>query len=530
MSEQKPHKIDETFRSMIERMSFEPPTANLDGMRANALQLHLGRLRAENGWLKAALGIAMLLLGGSGYVLLKGDAPPRQESVAQQIIKVKETDTVYITRTERVYIRVPIPESINDGSDFAQDNTKAIDSQSKNNKTSPNEETITLSESYRSTANPKSGISKNTPYDSKDIVENNRSGNRKRSITTNQSYGQKPNHQKQADNVESNGQNMAKNQALAENIVPPTADLKHTPEALMGAENNLLNLDFLEPLNYSIVPHLNIPKIHGILKNQSAAKLKKTHQPFSKRLSVSVYFSPELNSLRLRRDEIDAFEYGHEKITETQVAGFRVGIKLSGKLSLLTGMEYQTIRFEHAGLSKETLIAQDVNGKPTFLKKTVFGMAQIPGDFYTSNPMVGSRVVIEGDEDNFVQHLRIPMALQYDFYSRKLPWRLQQKNMGLKLYTLVGGYWAIPTKQQMKAEIYEPDGHDFYSTITHFQNTKSYFGFNAGVGAEIRYGRHWQVFGEPYCQTNISSMVQDLPLRTFVDGFGCRFGVKFQLK
>ena len=56
MSEQQPHKIDETFRSMIERMSFEPPPANLDGMRANALQLHLGRLRAENGWLKAAQG------------------------------------------------------------------------------------------------------------------------------------------------------------------------------------------------------------------------------------------------------------------------------------------------------------------------------------------------------------------------------------------------------------------------------------------------------------------------------------------
>ncbi|RDB02658.1 hypothetical protein [Runella aurantiaca] len=524
MSEQEPHKLDETFRTMIERMSFEPPTTNLDTMRANVLQMQLGRLQTENGWLKAALGIVMLLLGSTGYVLLKENAPVQQKSVVQQILKVKQTDTVYITRTERVYIRVPIPESIDDGPDLAQNHHEEPDNQfntNKNPKTLPNEETATL--------HPKIGVHKNRSFDSKNIVKNNESDNPKHSIFNSQPLSQNLNRRKQAGKVESYGQNMAKNQALTENIVPPTADLKYTPEALMGAENNLLNLDFLEPLNYSNVPHLNIPKIHYKSKNQSTAKPKKPRQPFSERLSLSAYYAPELNKLNLRRDNIDAFEFGHESITSTQVAGMRVGIKLSDKLNLLTGLEHQTIRFEHSGLSKETLIAQDINGQPTFFKKTVFGIAQIPGDSYTSNPAVGSRVVLESDEDNFVQFLRIPLAFSYDFYRQKLHW-FEQRNTNLKLYALVGGYWATPTKQQMKVEIYEPDGHDFYTTLTHFQNTSANIGLNVGLGAEIRYGQHWSVFGEPYYQTGIKSMVQNLPLRTFVGGFGCRFGLKYQLK
>ena len=520
MSEQEPHKLDETFRSMIERMSFEPPTANLDTMRANVLQIQLGRLRTENGWLKAALGLVMLLLGSTGYVLLKANAPARQEAVVPQILKVKQTDTVYVTRTERVYIRVPIPESIDDGPDLAQNDYEKTDNQSKANKNSetlPNEETATL------------GVRKNKSFDSKDIVETNRSNNRKRSIFKNQPLAQNLNRQKQVDNVESYNQNVTKDNTLIGNSTPASDGLKNTTEELNNEKPDLLNLDFLEPLNYSNVPHLSIPKIHYKSKNPTNQKLRKPRQSFGERLSLSAYYAPELNRLNLRRDDIDAFEFGHESIKSTQVAGIRTGIKLSDNLSLLTGLEYQTIRFEHSGLSKETLVAQDINGQPTFFKKTVFGIAQIPGDFYTSNPTVGSRVVLESDEDNFVQFLRIPLAFSYDFYRQKLHW-FEQSTTVLKLYALVGGYWATPTKQQMKVEIYEPDGHDFYTTLTHFQNTRANAGLNAGLGAEIRYGQHWSVFGEPYYQTGIKSMIQNLPLRTFVGGFGCHFGLKYQLK
>lgn len=239
MSEQEPHKLDETFRSMIERMSFEPPAANLDTMRANVLQIQLGRLQTENGWLKAALGIVMLLLGSTGYVLLKGNAPVRQESVVQQILKVKQTDTVYITRTERVYIRVPIPESIDDGPDLAQNNYEELDNQSnanKNSETLPNEETATL--------HPKIGIHKNRSFDSKNIIENNGAANRKRSIFNNQPLTQNLNRRKQAGKVESYGQNFTDNKALIGDSILSADGLTNTAEELNEGKPDLLNLDF----------------------------------------------------------------------------------------------------------------------------------------------------------------------------------------------------------------------------------------------------------------------------------------------
>jgi hypothetical protein len=488
MSDQEPHKIDETFRSMIERMSLEPPATNLDGMRANVLQVQLGRVRTENGWLKTALSVAMLLLGGSGYLLTKNTAPNtsfKQVPLAQKTTIVKHTDTVFITRTERVYIRV-IPEAIDDGPNLAQsDKDEFVDNQSdsnKNSETLTNEKTVTLNQDH--------------------II-------------------QKTNNTQEA--------KAQKRDTFVKNERERTKNLTQVSNTITNVENKLLELDFLEPLGYSTDLHLKIPKIRYRPQNQTVTKSKKPRIPFVERLAVSAYYAPELNQLHLRRDQIEAFEYGHESVEHTQIVGLRFNVKVSDKLTLLTGLENQTINFEHSGLNKEPLIAQEVDGQPTFFVKTVFGIAQIPNDFYTSNPTVGSSVIMEGDEDNFVKYLRIPLAFRYDFYHQKVSW-LKQQNMELKFYALGGGYWAVPTKQQMNIEVYEPDGHDFYTTLTHFKNTKTHLGINVGAGAEINYGRQWHIFGEPYYQTTMNSMVQNLPIRTFLGGFGLRFGIKYQLK
>ena len=528
MSEQDPHKIDETFRSMIERMSLEPPATNLDGMRANVLQVQLGRVRTENGRLKTALSAALLLLGFSGYLLTKNTEPIasfKQLPLAQKTITVRHTDTVYITRTERVYVRIPIPEAIDDGPDLAQSDTdEFIDNQSNSNKnpeTLLNEKTATLNQNDipRQTNNTQETKAQKRGT----FVRNERKKAKNQPIINNTTSVTL------IENEQSNTQDGGTEAISKASNNAPTDNLAQVSNAITNVENKLLELDFLEPLGYSIDPHLKIPKIRYSPQNQTAAKPKKPRIPFVERLSISAYYAPEFNQLYLRRDQIEAFEYGHESITSTQVIGLRTGIKLSDKLTLLTGIENQTINFEHSGLSKEQLIAQDVDGRPTFFKKTVFGIAQLPNDFYTSNPTVGSSIIMEGDEDNFVQSVRVPFGFKYDFYNQKLPWK-SRENVGLKLYALGGGYWSIPVKQEMKIEVYEPDGHDFYTTLTHFQNTKTHFGANIGAGAEINYGRQWHIFGEPYYQTGLNSMVQNLPIRTFAGGFGFRFGFKYQLK
>lgn len=524
MSEQEPHKIDETFRSMIEGMSLEPPATNLDGMRANVLQIQLGRVRTENGWLKTALGVAMLLLGGSGYLLTKNPestASFKQAPLAQKTITVSHTDTVYITQTERIYVRVPMPEAVDDGPDLVQpDSDKFVDNQSNRNKKSEtllNEKTATLNQNeitQQINNTQETNAQKKLSFAQKD---DKKAKNQSISTPSVLIENEKSNTEDEDTEVISRASNNVPINNLAQ-IANPT-----------NVETKLLKLDFLEPLGYSIDPHLKIPKIHYRSQSQLVAKPKMPRIPFVERLAVSAYFVPEFNQLHLRRDEIEAFEYGHESATNTQVLGLRANIKLSDKFSVLTGLENQTINFEHSGLNKEPLIAQDVDGQPTFFVKTVFGVAQIPNDNYTSNPAVGSSVIMEGDDDNFVQFLRVPLAFKYDFYNQQLPWQAR-KNIGVTLYALGGGYWSIPTKQKMKIEVYEPDGHDFYTTLTHFQNTKTHFGVNIGAGAELNYGRQWHIFGEPYYQTSMNSMVQNLPIRTFLGGFGLRFGIKYQLR
>lgn len=528
MSEQEPHKIDETFRSMIERMSLEPPASNLDGMRANVLQVQLGRVRTENGWLKTALGVAMLLLGGSGYLLTKNTASNsslKQVPLAQKTTIVNHTDTVYITRTERVYIRVPIPEAIDDGPDLAQPGKdEFVDNQFNSNKDSEtllNEKTATLNQddiSRQTDDTPKTKAQKRDTF-----AKNGYKKAKNQPISTN------ANTAKRTENEDLKAQDGDAEAIAITNNNAPSSNLVPVSNAIAKVETKLLNLDFLEPLGYSTDPQLKIPKIHYSPRNQTVTKPKKPRTPFIERLAVSAYYAPEFNQLHLRRDQLEAFEYGHESITSTQAVGLRTHLKLSNKLSLLTGIENQTINFEHSGLNKEPLIAQEVDGQPTFFVKTVFGVAQIPNGDYTSNPVVGSSVIMEGDDDNFVQFLRVPLAFKYDFYNQRLPWQAR-KNIGLTLYALGGGYWSIPTKQKMKIEVYEPDGHDFYTTLRHFQNTKTHFGVNIGVGAEINYGRQWYIFGEPYYQTSMNSMVQNLPIRTLIGGFGLRFGLKYQLK
>lgn len=523
MSEQEPHKIDETFRSIIERMSLEPPAANLDGIRANVLQLQLGRAKTENSWLKAALGITMLLLGGSGYLLTQNTATTestKQTPVAANTIVVHRTDTVYLTRIEQVYIRVPIPEAIDDGPDLSQSNTALIDN--KASEPLPNEETTTLN-----TENSPEIYQANNPLKKTNISA------KKDIFTKRQRFNQNLNN---TGEVRKQTANSTDTQPNTEEKIADAKDNALLPinSILMGnitgkRQINSVHLDLLEPVGYSTDSRLKIPKINYVPHRQTITKVKKPRTPFSERLAVSVYYSPEFNNLYLRRDELEAFEYGHEVVTSTQTVGVRANIKLSEKLSLLAGIESQTSDFEHSGLKKEPLMAQEVNGQPTFIVKTVLGTAQIPNDFYTSNPGVGSSILIEGDDDNFVQSVRVPLAFKYDFYRRKLPLPVR-KNIELTLYALGGSYWAIPTKQKMKIEVYEPDGHDFYTTLTQFQNTKTHLGVSAGTGAEVNYGRRWYVFGEPYYQTGIGSMVQNLPVRTFSGGFGLRFGIKYQLK
>jgi hypothetical protein len=246
------------------------------------------------------------------------------------------------------------------------------------------------------------------------------------------------------------------------------------------------------------------------------------------RLSLGGYFSPENNTLDIRNDAIQAFGLGDEVISSSSNMGLRLGFKINPKISILTGLEIQTMNFNHTGNNKEEIIAENgTDGKPIFLRFTVFGVAQLPTTGMTANPQVGSSVFVEGENGHFAQAIRVPVFLKYQFYERTLRnfgWR----GAGLNLYAIGGGYYAIPIKQQLTLEVYEPNGKDYYTTLTNFKNINDYSGLNLGFGAELNYGKHIQLYVEPYYQTTLKSLVNNMPIRTYVNGIGMKFGVNYQ--
>jgi hypothetical protein len=53
----------------------------------------------------------------------------------------------------------------------------------------------------------------------------------------------------------------------------------------------------------------------------------------------------------------------------------------------------------------------------------------------------------------------------------------------------MGGFLSIPTLHRAKVELYEPDGEDFYTTLTDFKGLSNLaFGGSLGLGSKIYLG------------------------------------------
>lgn len=512
MNENERHNIDETFRNKIERMSLQAPSPNLDGVRANVLQKALQSSQFQNRWLRGSLVAMILLLVSSLYFLINKPDDFDKTLTHQKIIKVYHTDTVYITKYQTKIIKVPVliypkitqtsdqyatiiqPNSVVDEKTFT--NGLPIENASKsneNNKVNHTPRYLSLSK-----------VKNEQIYDNQEVGSASNISypkiNAKESIFTKRENG----------NI------------ITENTVNiPNSSVENQPA-------KLLSFDFLKSKQY----HSDIAWRNPILKYKTpvkpTTKSPKITIPFMDRLTLGIYFSPENNTEDIRKDNIQAFGLGDENISSSSSLGARIGFKVTKKLSILTGVEMQTMNFVHVGMGKEPIIAiGGADGKPVFLRHTVFGVAQIPTAQMTANPRVGSVINVEGETGHFIQALKIPISLKYQFYERTLRgfgWR----GAGVNFYAIGGGYYAIPTKQQLEIEIYESNGNDFYTTLNNFSNTNPYSGLNVGIGAELSYGRAFQFFVEPYYHSTFKSLVKDMPIRTYVNGIGMKFGINYQ--
>ncbi|MES2520383.1 MAG: hypothetical protein V4585_19850 [Bacteroidota bacterium] len=489
MSEQ--NNIDDIFRLPIEGMSLKPPLPNLDGVRANVLQKSLHSSQIQNQWLKGIVAMMTLLLGGSLYLLQKKTAPNFEQTTLEKIVKVYKRDTIYVTKLQPYYIKIPVMmvKNIENTSDNSQKNKADLKVHSTNEINLPNN---ILTDNF-----------------SNDIAKNQENTNLKNTL----------NPDKQVSETK---------QATISELNPSRAILNNESGNIMDNQPLKLTYNFLKAKPYQSDIIWKKPSLKYKSPVKISLKAPKIKIPFMDRLTAGVYIVAENNIEDVRKDAIQAFGLGDESVSGSSTTGLRIGLKLSKKVSIVTGIEKQRINFIHEGNTREPISAiSGLKDEPVFLRYSIFGVAQIPIAQMTANPKIGSSILVEGDDGHYIESIRIPLSIKYTFYEQNLRgfgWR----GAGLNFYLLGGSYYAIPTKQQIALEVYEPNGNEYHTSLTNFNNVNDYTGLNFGLGAELTYGRSFQFYVEPFYSTTLKSLVNNMPIRTFINSTGVRFGINYQ--
>ena len=464
MSEQKSNDIGKVFRSAIDGLSMTPPKAVWENLRMMALQTQILRYQTINRWLTVYASIVTLLLGGSII----------------EHFSYNEVEYLIPSKTKLVYQTRLVHDTIT--------LTKVVyKTLEKSKEDIPIAEIETKEDTQISHLLPKSTNSLNPlAYDSTSIIKTN---------------------------------NPVADSAFAQPYNVEHSDVVH--------QESTINTISSKPYNPFIrhIPLASIPYWKYKSRNTPAEKPPKLKIPLKNRLSISAFYAPELGDLTVYRSTPDAFNYGNEIIEKSNTWGFRTSIDLSPRISVTTGIQVSTTQFAGA-VRKSSIQPELVNGQLQYLYKTVFGVANIPTDEMTTRPAINNPISVEMEDDHTVNFVNIPLSLRYNAFSLKLTKGTRNQRY-ISFYGAGGINYHIPSSQHMNIEVYESDGHDYYTTLRSFSNTSSYWSYQFGIGAELELGRNSSVWVEPYYQRTINSFVKDLPLQSYLQSTGLRIGLKW---
>ena len=95
----------------------------------------------------------------------------------------------------------------------------------------------------------------------------------------------------------------------------------------------------------------------------------------------------------------------------------------------------------------------------------------------------------------------------------------------------MGGFLSIPTLHRAKVELYEPDGEEFYTTLTDFKGLSNLaFGGSLGVGSKIYFGQRISLMGEASFYRNATQLVNNEFFQSIPQGGRFQLGLSYDLK
>jgi hypothetical protein len=206
-----------------------------------------------------------------------------------------------------------------------------------------------------------------------------------------------------------------------------------------------------------------------------------------------------------------------------------IDININKKWDFQTGITYDHGNYATNSSNKQVLNAIEIDGKPTFIYKTPLGNAVIPSNILNFTPKAGDFITIESEDQNELSFWKIPFSLSYNFFERDVLFLGSYKT--IKLNAFGGGFLSIPVLNHSHVEIYEPDGEDFYTTLTDYKGVSNLaFGGRMGLGSKIFFRRRLAFTTEASVYRNATYLVNNEFYQSIPQGGRLKFGFSYNLK
>lgn len=488
-------EIDRAFREGLGDFSEVPPPSVWNELRFGLIEQRLITIQNQNFWLKIGSGIlftaVVVLLG----LLNEGKTKNiTQDEPAERIVFKNKLlhDTIYVTKIEKVYI--PVKKYVY---------LKQTDKSGSNNtdfspKTIQNDKSLTINQ-----------------------VQNNNSIQKKNHGFSGTFY---PN-------------SFSEKQELKNGQLIPNGNTINDTTATLASNNFLIELNnkHLESLNYKNFSTFRVfsklPEIYYQNRTIHRKSVKQDNRISLKNPSIKLFYAPESAYISMITDgSLIAETIGTEKNHNVYAYGANINFDLTDKWSIETGLGFSYSQFQTVNaVKKRPLIAEMYKGTPQFLYRTALGLAIVPTDQLNIKPEVGNSILVESEDLHTLKQLRVPILLKYKFYDGHRMFGAYTNQFNL--YSIMGAELRLNRSQMLNAEIYEPDGTDFYTSFTAFKEIKPYnVGFVFGGGFEYNLARKINFYVEPTIRLSTSSYTQSTIVRSFPRWWSFAFGFQYNLK
>jgi hypothetical protein len=248
---------------------------------------------------------------------------------------------------------------------------------------------------------------------------------------------------------------------------------------------------------------------------------------FAKQVALDFYIANENNFVDILRNDKKAFDYANQGSRSSKIMGGRAEIRLSRKWSILTGLEFAELRLEENDKSL-SFTAENFFGIPSFLYRTAVGTIKIPNNNLNTNPKIGSTLNAESNDPLTSDFVKTTLGARFHIMEKS--YRNTSKNpVKVGFYTQASGVLSVPIKQDVALSLSQINAASTFFSTNDIQNQNETFGLNFGVGLKTEIGK-FGIFVEPSLSQSLSSMVKDMPIKTYLRSVGFKTGISLRLK